>query len=380
MPERDEAVVNNNILNLWHGFSVVPRKPDGKSGAAGCNFFLDHGLKNICSGDEAHYEYLIKREALIAQKRIRSEIAVALRTEVEGTGKGFWCRTLNHLYGVHAMQVQNPAHVIGKHNPHLEKLLRLTADEALFALNPQHRNALYNMITEMHLTIEPKFVDAYSAPNHLNIDVISNARHFIPVSGTARRFFVPTVSANHADDHRYFRKIQSQMDDGGYEALLYHLLNEIDVRDFNVRAVPKTAALAEQIAYSRNGVDLLVEIACNEARVPCAHYKWPNFSDCSDHLDQRNVLRRGFDYFIEHNADQELARMGSLTVKRRLHDDWNCVTGKGARKQIDKLRIQGIVWAPLQELRARFEKKHGKQEWLSEAEEWQVESDDATPF
>ena len=164
MPNRDEDVVNDT-LNLWQGFAVAARKPDGKSGAAGCQLFLDHGLKIICSGNEAHYDYLIKREAFIAQKRIRSEIALGLRTEAEGTGKGAWCRPINRLYGVHAMQVQKPEHVIGKHNPHLEKVLRLTADEALFAGNPQHRNALYALITEPTVTVEPKFVDAYTTVN-----------------------------------------------------------------------------------------------------------------------------------------------------------------------------------------------------------------------
>ncbi len=173
MPQRDEDVVGDT-LNLWQGFSVAARKPEGMSGAAGCKLFLEHGRRVICSGDEEHYDYLIKREALIAQKRIRSEIAVALRTEAEGTGKGFWCRNLNYLYGTHAMQVLNSEHVTGKHNAHLETLLRLTADEALFALNPHHRNALYSLITEPDLTIEPKFVGAYKAPNHLNIDITSN--------------------------------------------------------------------------------------------------------------------------------------------------------------------------------------------------------------
>ena len=155
MPERDEDVVNDT-LNLWHGFGVPARKPEGKSGAAGCKLFLDHGLKIICSGNEEHFDYLMKREAFIAQRRTRSEIAVALRTEEEGTGKGFWCRTLNRLYGVHAMQVQKPEHVIGKHNKHLEVLLRLTADEALFVGDPRHRNALFGLITEPTITIEPK--------------------------------------------------------------------------------------------------------------------------------------------------------------------------------------------------------------------------------
>src|SRR5262249_20142881 len=113
MPDRDEDVVNGT-LNLWRGFAVAARKPEGKSGAAGCKLFLDHGLKVICSGDEAHFDYLIKREAWIAQNRARSEVAVCLRTEAEGTGKGHWARAISRLYGRHGMQLLKPEHVVGK--------------------------------------------------------------------------------------------------------------------------------------------------------------------------------------------------------------------------------------------------------------------------
>ena len=59
----------------------------------------------------------------------------------------------------------------------------LTADEALFASDLRHRNALYNLITEPHITIEPKHIGAYSANNYLNIDIISNANIFFPCRG-----------------------------------------------------------------------------------------------------------------------------------------------------------------------------------------------------
>jgi hypothetical protein len=366
MPHHDEEVVGN-VLNLWRGFAVIPRKPEGKSGAKGCKLFLDHGLNVICSGNAEHYDYLIKREAFIAQKRTRSEIAVALCTEEEGTGKGFWCRAINHLYSAHAMQVQNPEHVIGKHNPHLEKLLRLTADEALFAGNPLHRNALYGLITEPTITIEPKFVDAYEAENFLNIDLLSNARHFIPVSGTARRFFVPTVSSAKASNHEYFRKIMAQLNNGGYEALLYHLLHEIDITGFNVRAVPRTAALIEQAGYSRKGVDRLIEILCNEGRVPYSYDDSPGFSDTTGYDNHY-----GFDYFIDHHADKELSRMGALTIKRRLAKEWGCITGKHSRMSRNGAQITGIIWPSLTELRQRFVDKYGPQEWLfPDLTEWQ---------
>jgi Family of unknown function (DUF5906) len=370
MPTRDEDVVDDT-LNMWQGFAVSDRKPEGKSGAKGCQLFLDHGLKIICNGDADHYDYLMKREAFIAQRRTRSEIAVGLKTEIEGTGKGFWERVLNYLYGQHAMQVQKPEHVVGKHNKHIEILLRLTADEALFALNPHHRNALYSLITEPTNTIEPKFVDVYPAINYVNVDVISNAQHFLYASGSARRLFVPTVSANRANDHEYFRKIQAQLcDDGGYEALLYHLLHEIDIRDFNVRAVPKTAALIEQAAYSRKGVDLLVEIACNEGRVPCPHNELAHVSVVTG----RDPRFPGFDYFVEHHRDQELSRMGPLMVTRRLAKDWGCVTGKAARTRQEGERVSGIIWPDLADLRSRFVAKHGPQTWLHPEEEvWGLE-------
>ena len=176
MPQHDGDV--GNRLNLYRGFGVKAIKPDGTSGAAGCQKFLDFMRDIICSGNEAHFDYLLKREATILQKRIRSEIALGLRTKEEGCGKGFYEATMGRLLGNHAMQVTNPKHIIGNFNPHLETLLRLTADEALFVHNPEHRNALFGLITEPTLTIEPKGCGVYTADNYLNLSLTSNADHF----------------------------------------------------------------------------------------------------------------------------------------------------------------------------------------------------------
>jgi hypothetical protein len=275
------------------------------------------------------------------------------------------------------MQVVKSEHVVGKHNPHLEKLLRLTADEALFARNHEHRDSLYALITEP-LTIEPKFVDPYTAENYLNLDILSNAAHFLPISGTARRFFVPTVSAARVGDRDYFTAIEKQMvNEGGLEALLYHLLYEIDLRDFDVRAVPKIAGLREQAAYSRTGVDLLVEKACSEARVPCCG-RWAthakaeelaNFTLCSNELD-----REGFDHFIDHHPDPVLKRYGSLRVKDLLKNEWGCITGKQARRNDGNTRMSGIVWPALAKLREMFVRKYGPQHWHNdEATNWELQ-------
>jgi hypothetical protein len=367
MPQH-EAEVAGSVLNMFEGFPIQPRKPEGRSGAMGCQLFLDHGRKIVCSGDEGHWDYLLKREAWIAQNRRRSEIACAYRTEEEGSGKGFWCNHLGHLYGPYYMQVNKAEHVVGKHNRHLETLLKLCADEALFVGDPRHRNALFGLITEPTVDIEPKFIDVYPAPNHLNIDIISNAKHFVPVSRTARRFFIPTVSCDRIGDFRYFSAIEQQLRDGGYEALLYHLLYEVDLQDFEIRRVPRTAELAEQAGYSRKGVDGLVETVCSEGCVPYPHSEWPGFSvsnGCED--------RQGFDYFINTHVDRDLHTLGALKVKNQLRKEWRCTTGKDARRRDGYEFINGVQWPPLQELRDLFVGRHGPQDWLNpDVTEWPV--------
>lgn len=361
MPQRDEEVVGDR-LNLWRGFGVQAVKPDGRSGESGCKLFLDHMRDILCSRDEEHFDYLRKHLATIIQKRKRTEIAVGLRSKGEGTGKGFYCHHIGHLFGQHYMQVSNPDHVTGKHNPHLETLLMLIADEALFAGDPRHRNALFGLITEPDIAIEPKFYPIYSAKNYLNITMTSNADHFIPVGETARRFFVPTVSEDRVGDHAYFNAIDAQLKgERGYEALLYHLQHEVDIRDFNVRQVPKTAGLHQQASYSRKGVDLLVETACSEAIVPCRHHR---FADMS--ITAGSEERQGFDYFIANSQDQTLKRLGPMRVKNILRDEWECKTGDDGRRKDGKIVVRGIKWPDLEDLRMMFEAKHGSQKWLAD--------------
>jgi hypothetical protein len=363
MPKHDDDEVGGKY-NKWRGFAVRSIKPDGGSGMSGCQLFLDHGRNIICGGNEEHWDYLIKREATIVQKRIRTEVACAYRTEEEGTGKGFWVNTIGRLYGQHYMQIGNPDHILGKHNEHLETLLKVCADEALFARDPHHRNALFGLITEPTMTVEPKFIGAYNAPNHLNIDILSNASHFIPVSGTARRFFVPTVSQERRGDLDYFHAIEVQLHDGGYEALLYHLQHEVDLRDFDVRSVPKTAGLREQASYSRKGIDGLVEKACSEAIVPCRHRRWNDLSFTGDE-------QGSFDEFIAKHPERDMRDLGALKVKNVLRDTWGCKTGDNGRRKEGRSVVRGIIWPNLEDLRADFEAKHGKQDWLaSEATGW----------
>ena len=297
---------------------------------------------------------------MILQERTRTEIALGLRTKEEGTGKGFFERNMGKLLGNHYMQLASAKHIVGNFNPHLQNLLRVTADEALFVGNQEHRNVLFSLITEPKLTIEPKNISAYQCRNYLNISLTSNADKFVPVSGTARRFFLPDVSKCRAQDLDYFHALQEQLDNGGHSALLYHLLHDVDLSDFDAREVPKTASFAEQAALNRDSVDGLVELVCHNGRVPCEHPEWPGYTVTSPSADGE----RKFDDYLAKNTDKALAHLRSITVIKRLAQDWGCTTGGAARKRDGSGRTQGIQWPPLDELRAAFEQRNGPQVWL----------------
>jgi Bifunctional DNA primase/polymerase, N-terminal len=389
MPRHDGDA--GNRLNLWRGFGVRPLKPAGSSGKAGCKKFLDFMFRIICSGDEANFDYLRKREATILQKRIRSEIALGLRTQEEGCGKGFYEATMRRLLGSHAMQINNPKHIVGAFNPHLETLLRLTADEALFVGSHEHRNALFGLITEDKLTIEPKGCSLYTADSFLNISITSNADHFLPVSGTARRFLIPTVSTERMKDFAYFDDLKAQLHDGGYEALLYHMLHEVDLKDFNVRDVPKTAGLMVQRHHSLSPLEAWWCELLETGTLMGADPTEPNcaVSNCyarqieiktkSAYGDTSTQIRHVTQLGVYDQARLVEPRLKHHTSDHRLGaflSMMGCDNGKRV------LRRRGWTFPPLFQCRQEWEKRYPGWKWRdSEVMEWRPEeADDDVEF
>jgi len=94
-----------------------------------------------------------------------------------------------------------------------------------------------------------KGYDVVQAENRLHIIIASNESWIVPASGLERRYCVLDVSEDHARDTVYFGAIRSQLQTGGYEAMLHELLHR-DLSNFEVREVPPTRALQDQILHS----------------------------------------------------------------------------------------------------------------------------------
>jgi hypothetical protein len=188
----------------------------------------------------------------------------------------------------------------------------------------------------------------------------SNSDWVVPAGADARRYFVLDVSSAHMQDHKYFAAIARQMDKGGRGALLYYLLN-LDISRFDLRAVPQTAALADQKTRSRRGVDRLVEIVAHGGTLPAADASYTNVAITTGE-DKGEGFHCGARSMVP-----ELRHDSSIVVTKTLKDDWGCENWKSGYRR-------GIKFPPLLELRALFDRKHGPQDWPADVVDWEGSS------
>ena len=234
-PERDVP----GFYNLWRGFAVKPTKGD-------CSRFLAHLHENICQGDDELYDWVIAWLADIFQRPGKKcGTSLALRGK-QGVGKTKIGEVIGSLLGVHYKLVADPRFVTGRFNSHMISLLMLHADEGFWAGDKKAEGKLKDLVTGDKHPIEFKGKEAFWLNNHVRLLVSGNQHWQVPAGFEERRFGILDAGDAHQQDHAYFAAIDRQMNEGGREALLYHLLFEVDCSKVNLRQIPHTVALVEQ--------------------------------------------------------------------------------------------------------------------------------------
>ena len=147
---------------------------------------------------------------------------------------------------MHYKQVSDPRYVTGRFNSHMISLLLLHADEGFWAGDKRAEGKLKDLVTGKRHPIEFKGKEAFWIDNHVRLFVTGNPDWVVPAGFDERRFATLDVGDEHREDYPYFAAIDAEMDNGGREALLYHLLYEVDCATVNLRQIPHTAALIEQ--------------------------------------------------------------------------------------------------------------------------------------
>ena len=254
MPGETSPYMGN--YNLWKGFNVSPKafNPAEPDKIEGFSIFWDHIINNIANGNDKTAAYVIGWMADMAQHpRKRLGVSLVLRSDEQGTGKGLFAKIFGHLFGKHYLHVTNPRHLTGNFNAHLIDCLLLFADEAFWAGDKSAEGALKTLITEEFRAVEIKNKDVFQARNFTRLLIASNKSWVVPSEFHDRRFVILDVNPKRKRDTEYFGKMLKQMESGGYEALLWFLLNvkiDVDLRN----CMPETNAMKDSKIHSMSPV------------------------------------------------------------------------------------------------------------------------------
>jgi Family of unknown function (DUF5906) len=284
------------------------------------------------------------------------------------------------LWGSHGVVLDDEQSVTGKFNAILEGRCVCVADEAFFSGSAKQANRLKGLITGPTLTIERKGLNSYKTRNLLRLFILGNDEHIIRAGIDARRFFVAECGSDHIRDGKYFGAIKKQLLDGGYAALLHHLLHEVDLTGFDVRAVPETAELREQKEYSLTGAkDLVVQLA-KSGQMPGGDVRENDIvlydNDGSNVVEERGVVEVNLTAIVEWANRKKPTEWGRINY-RQLQD---VLGAKGLGLDRVQRRVQvgpaHKVWRywlfpPLPEFRKLIDEKIIKVDvWPGENERW----------
>ena len=219
------------LYNIWKGFAFKA------STLGSCKLYKALVRDVICSGNLAFYEYLWQWMSMLVQKpHIIPELAILLMG-FEGTGKGTFVKTLGKIFGQHFLHLDNLKRLLGNFNNHMKNAVLVFADEAVWEGGKKDIGQLKAMISEETAVIEPKNKDLFTIKNYRHFIFSSNEDFPVHLSPDDRRFLVLKVSAKHKEDYSYFGAITNELENGGYERLLYELQNE-NISNFNPRKIP----------------------------------------------------------------------------------------------------------------------------------------------
>jgi hypothetical protein len=234
-PERSPS----GYYNLWRGLAVEP------SERGSCELFKKHLLENVCRNDDGNYRWVFGWFADIFQHPAnKCGTACVVRGKM-GVGKTIVGEAFGHLLGSHYVQVADPRYVTGRFNAHLVRCLLFHCDEAFWAGDRASEGKLKDLVTGKRHPIELKGYEVFFVSNYVRMFINGNPDWLVPAGMEERRFATFDAGSEHIQDIPYFKAIVDELEDGGYERLLYELLN-FDLSTVDLRTIPKTAALLDQ--------------------------------------------------------------------------------------------------------------------------------------
>lgn len=334
---------SKSTLNLWIPTNVQP-KP-------GKTELIRDFLKNvICDGNKKYYNYLMRYLAHALQNPSEKPGVMIILLGGQGTGKGTFGRILQAIWGAMYLQVHQIKSIVGEFNSLLERSYIVWLDEAFFDGNRSATDSLKSLVTESLIYINEKQQPARMVRSFHRFFGASNSDFYKTTDRDDRRDFVLRVSEAHKGDHKYWKALNEEMENGGIEGLV-HILMKADLSKFNVRDKPHTNELMRQKLKSLGGIEEWWHNCLTKSEIFDGE-GWPEFIGTEDAL--RNIA--------EYSGSKSSRKPSALELANRLAK--LCPSSYKKQMALGSARQRGFVLPDVNVARSEFSSyMGGKIDW-----------------
>lgn len=227
-----------DILNLWSGYAVEPVAGD-------VSLWLR--LLGVIAPENETRAYVVNWLARKVQKPGEVPGTILLVKGAKGTGKNSLFEPIVRIFGAFGRVFDDAEQIAGRFTGHLQTVAFAVLDEALFTANKQEADRIKSRITATSMTFESKGQDPVPGVNRCAYVSLSNHNHVWQATLDERRAVVLEASSELKGNTKFWNAYWKwlEVDDG--LATLLHYLQNLDTRNFDCRAIPKSKALRDQI-------------------------------------------------------------------------------------------------------------------------------------
>ena len=213
--------------NTYSGMSVEPdsTKSCEKIKQMVKDMCINHPIKD--------YYFLEKYLAHMMKKPWELPLVAIVIRGNKGTGKGTLIeKIIKKIWSQHQLVTGHIEQVTGKFNSATMNTILVYLAECSWGGYKDQDSVLKNMITNLDISIEKKGQDPFEVKNYSRVFISSNEEWVVPATSDDRRYFFLNVSDKWSKNFEYWSEIYNEIDNGGVEAYLHYLMNEVDIEDF----------------------------------------------------------------------------------------------------------------------------------------------------
>lgn len=331
------SVTESGDYNTWAGWGVEPSK------SGGIEPWVDL-IEHVFAGADPKHTLWFKRWLAYPLRHPGTKLhsAVLVWGRTQGTGKTLLGETMAEIYGRNYRTI-NSSDLVSQYNDWVVGHQFIVGDEISVGGSARKiTDNLKDIITRTSAVVNLKYRAQYTVQDCNNYYFTSNHAEALFIEDSDRRYFVHEVTAPPLPAPQWTAYTHWLRKQGGAARLFHHLLEELDMGDFDPRAAPPlTQHKQEMIVYNRSDLDAWCAVlketpdAVLQAAGAVLPYSLFTSADLHKLFDPENTKR-----YTVNSISRALKKAG---VGLAAHGD-NSIIVNGARVRLWVVRGSAAKW------------------------------------